>query len=310
MAQKKKGKKAASSISSVLGILVVLVYYFLGGGYDTTETVQNEYNHKTEVEVSDTTNVSSELEIYFFDVGQADAILVSNNGEYMLIDAGNNKDGKLLVEELKSLGVTTIDYLVGTHPHEDHIGGFDDVILAFDIENIYMPKRQATSKTFEDVLDAISTKKLKVTTPKVASVFYVGEAACEILSVESDAEDTNDSSIVIEMTFGTNKYLFTGDITETIESGVEWEDIDVLKVAHHGSRYSSSKEFLEETAPEFIVISCGKGNDYGHPHNEALNRLQNTGAEIYRTDKNGTIYLQSDGIDIEIEALDICVDGN
>lgn len=315
---KNKNQKKVPWIVLVV-LIIVNIYYYYVAPEDFTNRIETLYTSLTEVSELNSgetskenvsTIVSSELNIYFWDVGQADSILVSNEGKYMLIDAGNNPDGKLIVNQLKEMGIDKIDYLVGTHPHEDHIGGLDNIIQSFKIGKIYMPNREATSNTFEDVLDAISNKNLKIASPKKGSTFKLGEAVCKIVSIESDAEDTNDSSIVIEMSFGKHKYLFTGDLTSTLESKINWEDIDVLKVAHHGSRYSSSKEFLDETKPEIAIISAGKENDYGHPHKEALNRLNKVGAEIYRTDKSGTIQLTSDGEKISIQCLKICLDGN
>lgn len=306
MAGKRASKKGNKWVSVV--VFVFVVAYLAFSQQDNTEVVQNNYSAYNEKDSS--YEVTSDLEIYVFDVGQADSILISNSGEYMLIDAGNNKDGKLIVKELNELGIKKIDYLIGTHPHEDHIGGLDDVIENFDIGTIYMPKRQADTKTFEDILDIVSKKKLKITSPKPGDIFNIGEAKCKVISADANASDTNDSSVVIELCFGSKKYLFTGDIGEAIESACEWEDIDVLKVAHHGSRYSSTKEFLNSTKPEIAIISTGLGNDYGHPHKEALTRLEATKAKIYRTDEDGTIYIKSDGDNISIECLDICLDGN
>ena len=303
--------KSKSPVLTVVLFACLAVYYVLTGGEsDNIDIVNNNYATSEVINTTSNTNVSSDLEIYYFDVGQADCIFVENENECMLIDAGNNADGKLIVKELESLGIKKIDYLIGTHPHEDHIGGLDDVIEGFDIGKIYMPKRSANTKTFEDVLDAVSSKNLKVSTPNVGDKCNVGEATCEILSADYDSKDTNDSSIVVLVTFGKTSYLFTGDIGKEIEETVNWEDIDVLKVAHHGSRYSSSKEFLSETMPEVAVISCGRDNDYGHPHEEAVQRIESAGAEIYRTDKQGTIYIKSDGNKYDVSELDICLDGN
>ena len=215
-----------------------------------------------------------------------------------------------MVDFLKSMNITKIDYLIGTHPHEDHIGGLDDVINEMDIGKIFMPKKSSTTKTFKDVLTAISNKNLKVKAPKVGDKFNVGNAVCEVMSIENDADNANEASIVIEMTYGSQKFLFTGDMETNNEKARDWNDIDVLKVAHHGSRTSSSKLFLSQTLPEVAVISLGKDNDYGHPHEEVVKRLENVEATIYRTDESGTILLVSDGEENEIQFLAISCDGN
>ena len=278
---------------------------------DNNKTGNNNSENKVNgVGVNPNFTEGNDLYVYFLDVGQADSIFIYNNDETMLIDAGNNEDGNLICDYLKTLGITKIDYLVGTHPHEDHIGGLDNIINTFDIGTIYMPKKSATTKTYEDVLDAILAKKLKVKSPKIGSTFNVGNAICEIMTKDDDAEDANLSTISIQMTYGAQKYLFTGDMETSNESSRNWNDIDVLKVAHHGSTTSSSKDFLKQTKPEIAIISCGTGNDYGHPHKEILKRLKNINCEVYRTDLLGTILLKSDGETNELEFLDISLDGN
>ncbi|MBQ9314687.1 MAG: MBL fold metallo-hydrolase [Clostridia bacterium] len=317
MAQK-KNKKIVRKTWYILGVVLLIIAYYFIAPNDFEKQVQTLYTSLTEIEengetdnnLEENSNYLDNLEIYFWDVGQADCILVCCDGKYMLIDAGNNADGKLIEEQLKEMEITKIDYLIGTHPHEDHIGGLDNIIRSFKIGKFYMPNRQANSATFEDVLDAAINKNLKIVAPNRGTTFNLGEAECKVLSAESDAEDTNDSSIVIQLTFGKHKYLFTGDLTSTLEERIEWEDIDVLKVAHHGSRYSSSKTFLDATSPEIAIISDGKNNDYGHPHQETLKRLKVVNSEVYRTDKKGTIHLSSDGKEISINFLDISLDGN
>lgn len=312
MAQKKK-KQKQFPLAWIIAILAVAVLWYIIAPNEVTKQVKTLYTSLTEiVETSNTDEfvASGDFDIYFFDVGQADSTLIVCDGKSMLIDAGNNADGRLIVSQLTKMGIKKIDFLIGTHPHEDHIGGLDNVIKSFKIGKIYMPKREAEAKTFEDILDAAIEKNLKISTPKKGQTFNLGQAECKIISVESDAEDTNDSSIVIEITYGKHKYLFTGDLTSNIESQINWEDIDVLKVAHHGSRYSSSKDFLSATTPEISIISCGKENDYGHPHKETLSRLQKSNTKIYRTDKLGTIHLTSDGNKIAIQSLAISLDGN
>ena len=163
---------------------------------------------------------SQNLKVYFFDVGQADSILVMNQDKTMLIDAGNNEDGELLVKNLNTLGVTKIDYLIGTHPHEDHIGGLDDIIKNFEIGTIYMPKVQTNTKTFEDVLDAVKEKNLSITTPKINDKFLVGDAECKVLSVDNNEKNLNLSSIVIQMKFDTLSYLFMGDAETEVEEKI------------------------------------------------------------------------------------------
>ena len=234
--------------------------------------------------------------VRYLDVGQADSILVQSEGINMLIDAGTNSSGQTVVKDLENLGVTKIDYLIGTHPHEDHIGGMDDVIKNFDIGIIYMPKIQTNTKTFEDVLDAVSEKGLKITSPKKGDEFEVGGARCEIMTdgIE-DTSNLNLSSIVIRMTYGTQSFLFMGDAEKENEETRQWPQTTVLKVGHHGSSTSSSTQFLNEVQPQISVISVGKDNKYGHPTKTTINKLEKIKTKIYRTDESGTITITCDG---------------
>lgn len=261
--------------------------------------------------VSNNTNENvGELDIYYFDVGQADSILLRCDNHNMLIDAGNNADGKLIVNELKSMGIDTIDYLIGTHAHEDHIGGLDDVIDNFNIENFYMPSKEYTSATYKSVLKSAENKNLEVESPNVGDKFELGSATCEVMSIDNDAKELNLTSIVIEVTNGDNKFLFTGDAEIENEEKRLWNDIDVLKVGHHGSRTSTSEDFIEQTQPEVAVISLGEGNSYGHPHQETIDLLNEYNVTIYRTDTQGTIHITSDGENYNVETLDIHLDGD
>lgn len=246
-----------------------------------------------------TIGLNDELRVSFIDVGQGDSEFIElPNGETMLIDAGTNETGKNVVDYIKSLGYTSIDYVVGTHPHEDHIGGLDDVIKTFDIGSIYMPKITADTKTFEDVLDAAESKNLMINTAKSGvSIMDTEDLSVKFLAPTLDSyENTNDYSAVVKVVYGDTSYLFTGDAEDFSESLIT-DDVnaDVLKVGHHGSSTSTSTEFLKKVSPSSAVISCGKDNSYGHPHSETLQKLADMGTAVYRTDELGTIVSVSDG---------------
>jgi competence protein ComEC len=230
----------------------------------------------------------------------------------MLIDAGNNADGPLLVDYIKNkLKINKIDIVVGTHPHEDHIGGIDDIINNFDIEDIYLPEVITTTKTFEDMITAIENKDLAISIPEKGERFKLGEAEFEVIYTGTNDKDLNATSIIINMLYGEKTYLFTGDTTEEVEDTILNQniDIDVLKVAHHGSRYSSSYEFLKIATPEYAIVSVGEENSYEHPHQEAINRIKKHTNNIYMTKDVGTILLTSDGKEIEIEYLNTNTNG-
>lgn len=305
MGKQRKNKK--NSILYVVAIIIILVLSAseieLNKATEQTVNVANIENlQNITIKTGETINNSfisenyKNLKVYFFDVGQADSILVINEDKTMLIDAGNNDDGDLLVKNLKKLNVSKIDYLIGTHPHEDHIGGLDNIIKNFVIGKIYMPKVQTNTKTFEDVLDAVSDKGLKITTPKVGDLFNVGNAECKVLAVGNDANNLNSTSIVIKMDFDGLSYAFMGDAEEDVESLILNENrigkINILKVGHHGSSTSSSKKFINKIAPELSIISVGKDNSYNHPHEATLKRLENIQSKIYRTDEAGNIMIE------------------
>ena len=302
MGRRKKKNSIAYAITAIIVIVVILLF----GNKLSMDNIETMFSNISENVVAQespdiNTNVveGQDVVVKFFDVGQADSIFVQSAGVNMLIDAGTNNMGNTVVQNLKDLGITKIDYLVGTHPHEDHIGGMDDVINNFEIGTIYMPKVQTNTKTFEDVLDAISNKGLTITTPEVGYVFEVGNTKCEVMCVGTGTTEENSnlnlSSIVIRMVYGEESFLFMGDAEEKNESSRQWPQTTVLKVGHHGSDTSSSESFLNQVKPEISVISVGINNTYGHPKKTTLDKLNALGTSIYRTDQNGTITITCDG---------------
>lgn len=263
----------------------------------------NKSKSKSVVAKSKDVSVSGNLKIHYINVGQGDSELIQNNGENMLIDTGTNESTSSLVSYLKSQNVSKIKYLILTHPHEDHIGGADAVIKEFNVRNVYMPNVTTNTRTFKDVVAAMKAKDLKAKLPNVAEEFKVGTAKFKILSpINTNSEDLNTYSIVIKLTFGSTKFLFTGDAQNSNEEDMINKGFDlsadVLKVGHHGSHTSTSQDFLDKVNPRYAIISCGKGNDYGHPHAETMQKLQSKNIKVYRTDEDGTIVCTSDGKNI------------
>ena len=303
MARKKRNTKIQKLIATVIALIIVGIAGILGTNEEFVNTVSDmgeQTNTQNEQQIEFV--AQEDLLIDFIDVGQADSILIRNQDKVMLIDAGTNEAGKTVVNYLETLGITKIDYLIGTHPHEDHIGGLDDVINNFDIGQIYMPKMETTTKTFEDVLDAIETKNLTVTAPNKGDKIKIGQAEGEFMTEPIlDEDNLNISSLVLRVEFGNTSYLFMGDAEEENEETISWPKTNVLKVGHHGSSTSSSESFLEQVQPKYAIIMIGKDNSYGLPTQETINKLSNIGSEIYRTDEDGTIQMTSDGNTIEIK---------
>ena len=255
---------------------------------------------------------SSKLNILFFDVGQADCELIICNGQTLLIDAGNNKDGEKIVNAIRGLGITKLDYIIGTHIHEDHTGGMSYIIDSFDIGNFYLPyNTTSTTNFYKRLLISLTNKELEITQANVGDKFQVGDATCEIMSVDnSEPENINEESIVIELSYGSQKYLFMADAEKANEEKRKWNDVDVLKVGHHGSNTSSSQKFLNQVLPEISIISVGEENSYGLPKDKIIERLEKIGSTIYRTDIDGTVHLISDGEKNEIIKVNLSLDGN
>ena len=311
----KKMKNRKKVILSLISIIILLILLAVGVKEETIKDILNMNNvEQQNVIVSKTQNEQAETQtkekfiaedkliVDYIDVGQADSILLRNKDKTMLIDAGTNEQGKNVVDFLKEEGISKIDYLIGTHPHEDHIGGLDDVINNFDIGKIYMPKRETTTKNFKDVLSAIKNKNLTITQPEKGEIIDLGQAKCEFMTEPIiDDDNINLSSLTLRVEFGNNSFLFMGDAEKQNEKTITWPKTDVLKVGHHGSDTSSSKEFLEQVNPKYSIIMVGEGNTYKLPKQPIIDRIEKIGSKIYRTDKNGNIKIISDGNNLEIK---------
>lgn len=298
----KRRKKQNSPILTLLVVIVSIISCYLAANRE----IDDSYSLKNK------NTVTTDLKVYYLDVGQADSILISNNEHNMLIDAGNNEDGPKLVKFIKEeLNITKFDYVVGTHPHEDHIGGLDDIINNFEVDNVLLPEVTTTTKTFEDVLDAISNNNLNITIPEIDSTFKLGEADLSVIYSGSDEKNLNNSSIVLKMVFGNYSYLFTGDAEKEVEDIILKKNIniDVLKVGHHGSSTSSSEAFLKKVTPSYAIISVAKENSYNHPDESTINRIKKYTDNIYLTSELGTILLTSDGKSINIDNFNTDTNG-
>ena len=256
-----------------------------------------------EEQVEDVVPVDSELmEVHFIDVGQGDASLIICGGDAMLVDAGDEGKGTAIQLYLKKHNVERLKYVVATHPDADHIGGLDVIIYKFDCEQILVPNCKNDTPSYEQLLSSMRAKGYTPHIVDVGEKYTLGDAKFEILSPSSEFtfSDTNDSSIVFRLDHGSNSFLFTGDATIPPQQALIYDpdlniDVDVLKVPHHGAATAYIKGFYDEVSPEYAVISCGRGNSYGHPRQEVLDDLKSRGTKLFRTDEQGTIVAISDG---------------
>lgn len=239
--------------------------------------------------------INNSLEVHFIDTGQSDAILLISNNEYMLIDSGNTKTDDVVNNYLNDLNIKHLDYFIISHFDADHIGGADTVINNFMVENTFVPNGDANTLTYKNFIKALEQKKYHAAIPQEAEKIKFGNAYFQVFNTKGEYNNANDNSLIVLITNINDQMLFTGDISMTVENDLNIEDIDLLKVAHHGSKTSTSEKFLAQVTPEIAVICVGEDNRYNHPSSQVLNHLADQNIKVYRTDSDGNIVFESTG---------------
>lgn len=300
-----KHKKIKKNIKrNFFEILIILLAFLIINNQDKIKNLFNQNNNQNQNDYINTNN--NLLKVHYLDVGQGDSIFIElPNNETMLIDAAESYQSENIINYLKNLNYQKIDYVIGTHPHTDHIGGLKDIINTFEIGKIYMPKVVSTTKTYESLLMAIKDKNLKINTAKAGtSIIDTDALKINILAPNSETyTELNNYSVVTKITYGTTKFLFMGDAEKLSENEIK-ENVtaDVIKIGHHGSNTSSSIDFIKKVNAKYGIISVSLNNKYNLPKEETITNWENSGTKIYLTSINGTIRTSSDGTNIKIES--------
>lgn len=241
------------------------------------------------------------LSIHMIDVGQGDSILVQTpTNKNILIDGGDEDSENIITSYLKQKRIKTIDTIIATHPDSDHIGSLDNVVKKFKVNSIYMPEQSTDSEAYQNLINSCTDKNLSIQYLYKDDVLNIdNNINIYVLSPSHIQEESNLNSIVFKLTFNNNSFLFMGDAEEPNEKEIlhsfELNNINFIKIGHHGSNSSSSLEFIKKVNPDIATISCGYKNQYGHPHREVINNLKQNHVSIYRTDRIGDIVFYSDG---------------
>jgi competence protein ComEC len=308
-------EKKKRIIIEILSLIVIIATILIGGNEKCVYLI-NQILHSTNPSqkaqnsaVAENGNaiIENKLKIHYIDVGQGDSILIQNENAAILIDGGTGESAGKLTKYLQEQGVKTLNYVIATHPHEDHIGGLDEAINSVKaVEHVWMPKKASSTKAFENLAKAIKGKNLKAEQPSFGQQVQLADMKITALGpMRNTYEQINDYSIVIKLEYKNKNFIFMGDAEKLVEKDIINAGIDVhsdlLKVGHHGSTSSSSVEFLDKVSPKYAVISLGEDNSYGHPHTETLQALKQRNITVYRTDRNGNIVATSDGDSISFE---------
>ena len=294
---KKSGKKKIIAIIVVIAVLLVGTWL----GFDFSKVLEFASGEPTETMQSaeKAEPTEGELILTMIDVGQADSFLFQQNGKTMLVDCGTRSGGDIVVEYLKNLGITKIEYVFGTHPHDDHMGGMYDVITNFEIGKIIIPdveEGKVTSAWYEKLITEIVESEYNLEYAKEDTVYKLGDATIKILTQLTEYKsDLNNYSAIMKVSFGEMDIIMTGDAETIVEEvalndGVNL-DAEILKVGHHGSDTSSSNEFLDAVSPKYALISTEIGNKHEHPIKSVMDELKARDIEVYRTDESGTVIL-------------------
>ncbi len=279
--------------NKVVGILLSIILLLAAG------VLNNETFFQVQEEENVVTGEEGNLEVHFLDVGQGDATLMIQDEYAMLVDGGDNLHGWQVAEYLHYLGIDHLKYVIATHPDMDHIGGLDIVLQNISCDMVLMPECEKDTYSYQGLMQVLKEKDLKPIQPEPGDVYELGTAKFTILAPLDNYENVNDNSIAFRMIHGKNRFLFTGDAEHDAEEDMiragRTLSADVYKVAHHGSRGTNTELFMLSVRPKYAVISCGEGNEYGHPHSRVLNLLRLLRTKVYRTDEQGTIVAFSDG---------------
>ncbi len=299
---KKKSRQSLSTLVIIIVLLAILCAVSPTFRANVFDVLGIEPPERTEEPLAPDILSSEQAEVHIIDIGQGDSALVRTDNFNLLIDAGTGKFEEKLVAYLKDVGVTKIDIMLLTHPHEDHIGGADVVIDEFEVGEIIMPDATTDTRAFERVLDGAENKNIPISTVFRGDSFTEGGFKFDILSPDDKKySDLNNTSIVLKLTYGDVSMMFTGDAEALVEREIldAYSEADLkcifLKAGHHGSSTSNTEEFLNAVSPEYVSISCETDNDYGHPHIEPLELFEKLKINVKRTDLEGSFVYVTDG---------------